>query len=254
MISKVQKVTWQQTAVILMAISTSFLLGMPRTATASPNVSITLQLVPKDVVNRQPSQLLMTFDSDAEVQNASLRITTPPCFAASGFPSTLPVFSKRLVQTATITPTGCDSGARELSIIAEVSQPGPPVRILSSQILAFTYATRITLWLYLLIGAFGVAIGYLLRLLVKVLAATTPPELAAGAQNNLAKTGQIGTFVKDHYYLTDFSVTLVLGILALLYLSHSTLPPDTASQWPGALTLGVSLGVLTNSELFTKLH
>jgi hypothetical protein len=67
-------------------------------------------------------------------------------------------------------------------------------------------------------------------------------------------TGPITGFVMRHYYTVDGTVTLVLGILALLGLSAHGRPPESTAWWGAALTLGVGLGLLTNSELITKVR
>ena len=240
------------------AVGSVLALGLiitPQSIAAPPKASIALRLVPANVVNRQSSELLVTIDSEAEVQDASLslKITAPPCFSSNPPASDLPAFSRNVIVTAIITAAGCDPAAQELPIIVDLSAKGPPSRTLASQSITFTYAKRIALSLYLLIGCVGIALGYLLRLLVKALAATTPPPLAPANPEQVAKIGPIGKFVNNHYYWTDFMVTVLLGFLALLYLVHSGSPPDSASQWYGALILGVSFGALTNSELITKL-
>ena len=104
---------------------------------------------------------------------------------------------------------------------------------------------------YLILGGLGIAAGYSLRLLVKVLSAVPAPQPVLGAADS---AGPITSFVIGHYYAVDFIVTLVLGFLALFALMQGARPPQVASAWPHAITLGASLGLLTNSELITRLR
>ena len=104
---------------------------------------------------------------------------------------------------------------------------------------------------YLILGGLGIATGYSLRLLVKVLSAVPAPQPALGPADG---EGPITSFVIGHYYAVDFIVTLVLGFLALFALMQGARPPQVASAWPHAITLGASLGLLTNSELITRLR
>jgi uncharacterized membrane protein len=111
------------------------------------------------------------------------------------------------------------------------------------------YVPAISLIPYLGLGLVGIVAGYLLRLLVKVLASITPPVPFTKNTGD----GPITRFVKKYYYLVDCLVTLVLGLFVLLYLIKDGHVPDSAAYWYGALVTGVGLGLLTNSELITKL-
>src|SRR5262249_17986829 len=111
---------------------------------------------------------------------------------------------------------------------------------------------------YLILGGGGISAGYGLRLLVRVLSAVPVPQpfgsAEAGELRVAHQTGPVTSFVASHYYAVDFAVTLVLGFLALFALMRGADPPAIASAWPHAITLGASLGLLTNSELITRLH
>ncbi len=61
-------------------------------------------------------------------------------------------------------------------------------------------------------------------------------------------------FVLEHYYWVDFAVTLTVGFLALAALMKNGRPPASAEYWPEAIVLGVGLGLLTNSDLLTRVH
>lgn len=112
------------------------------------------------------------------------------------------------------------------------------------------YTPTISLGRYLLVGLAGVLIGYAIRLLVKVLSTVPPPALAPTPAGS---AGPVTTFVTRHYYAVDCAVTLTLGLLVLIFFIKDGHPPDAGIQWYGALGIGVGLGLLTNSELVTKL-
>jgi len=226
--------------------------GTPR-AEAIDSPTLNLDMVPSALTNQQPSELIMTVESDTQVKDASLVITAPPCVSSNSSSLTLPVFSHKLIRTAVITGEKCEASGQKMPIIVELRESGASPQVLASQSFTFTYATELALATYLLLGCVGITIGYWLRLLVNTLATTKPTAAGAVQAADVEPPEGLKNFVKRHLLLTDFLVTLLLGILALLYLSHSGRPPDAAAQWPGALTLGGSLGVLTNSELFTRL-
>jgi hypothetical protein len=106
---------------------------------------------------------------------------------------------------------------------------------------------------YLGLGALGILVGYLLRVLMKVLSTTTAPAPDPTADPPPV-LGPIGRFVASHYYQVDCLVTLVLGLAALLFLVKDGHLPDNGVVWYGALLMGLALGLLTNSELITKLR
>ncbi len=143
---------------------------------------------------------------------------------------------------------------QEIPIVAELSirGTGGQGQVLAVQTATFSYEREIPLWLYVVLGFLGIAVGYSVRLVVKALSAVPAPSPAPPKPED-PQPGPLTTFIKSNYYYVDFGVTLVLGTVALLVLTHSGRPPAKAADWPGAVALGVSLGVLANSELFTRL-
>jgi hypothetical protein len=121
--------------------------------------------------------------------------------------------------------------------------------ILASRLFTFRYMAQISTAAYIALGGVGIALGYLLRMFVKVLSTIAPPR---PVQASPTSEGPISRFARTHYYVVDFLVTVTIGFLALVALMQGARPPQTAAAWPHALTLGVSLGLLTNSELLTK--
>jgi hypothetical protein len=101
------------------------------------------------------------------------------------------------------------------------------------------------------VGFCGIALGYLVRLVMKVEAKLPQPSPAPEKSEDV--TGPVTSFVARNYYKVDFALTLLLGNLVLLALSHSYHPPSKAADVPGALIFGFSLGLLTNSDLITRL-
>jgi hypothetical protein len=254
-IKSVTKTSMTRILVNFLLIGALFALGTSR-AEAIDRPTLNLEMVPPDLTNQQPSELIMTVESDTPMKDASLVITAPPCVSSNSSSLTTLVFSHKLIRTAVITGKKCEANGEKMPIIVELRETGSSSQVLASQSLTFKYTTELTLVTYLLLGCVGIATGYWLRLLVNVLVTARPRGAVGGGRAEVAEVEPpegLKKFVKNHLLLTDFLVTLLLGILAMLYLSHSGKPPDAAAQWPGALTLGASLGVLTNSELFTGL-
>ena len=96
------------------------------------------------------------------------------------------------------------------------------------------------------------------RLVVDSLNALPKPVLpaaaAAGVGGGAPDLGWVSTFIKTHYYLMDFLVTLILGFLALVALVKDNHAPDSGLYWYSALGLGFGIGLLTNSDLVTRLR
>jgi len=123
---------------------------------------------------------------------------------------------------------------------------------------ALKYGPGLSLWNYFVIGVLGIAIGYSARLVVDSLNALPKPVLpaavAAGGGGGAPDLGWVSTFIKTHYYLMDFLVTLILGFLALVALVKDNHAPDSGLYWYSALGLGFGIGLLTNSDLITRLR
>jgi len=123
------------------------------------------------------------------------------------------------------------------------------------QLYPINYIPEVPLAAYFGFGLVGIFLGYWLRLFVKILSSTTPPQPAPiAAGNPPANPGPFTSFVMKHYYAVDLSVTIAIGFLILVSLIKDGNPPDNALAWYSAVAMGVGLGLLTNSELITKLR
>ena len=149
-----------------------------------------------------------------------------------------------------------DVATGEYSVLAHATaQPsGTGVPLAVDQAVTFTYTRRLPVKCYFLLGLAGFVLGYLLRIVTGVLkkipapAPAIPNDAGGGGQD-----GPVTMFVKRHYYLVDFLVSLVLAFVVLLYLMREGHPPDTASAWYGALLTGIGLGFLTNNDLLARI-
>lgn len=130
---------------------------------------------------------------------------------------------------------------------------GTSLKQVASDVLEFDYQPGLPVCIYLLVGVAGIAIGYVVRMLVLTLKAVEPQVEAEKLATSEGPKG-LRKFVLQYYWWVDFSVTLVLGFLALLALMKDGRPPVTATYWHHAAMLGVGLGLLTNSDLLTRVQ
>ncbi|HYC58657.1 MAG TPA: hypothetical protein VEK79_03745 [Thermoanaerobaculia bacterium] len=136
---------------------------------------------------------------------------------------------------------------------------GDPI---STTYFSFTYVPLVTLRLYFLLGVLGIAIGYFVRAAKKLLDSTQPaPHRVALAQaqairaagaDNVVPPSTPQTLFWKYWYLLDFGVTVILGIVVLITLMQNGLPPTTAGYPVNAFAIGFGIGLLTNTEIITK--
>ncbi len=98
----------------------------------------------------------------------------------------------------------------------------------------------------------GVGLGYLVRLLILLLTEADKPVPLAGLGGGAPPVAWV-KWVREHYYLVDGSVMLLLGYLVLVYMAKNNLAPDVAVSGPHCLVYGATLGLLTNTRLLTQL-
>lgn len=225
--------------------------------TSSP--SLKLQLVPKNVVDKYPTELLITVEAPTRI-DAQVRVTMPPGFEAVPKSFSLSGFSGKVIETATLRGTGERVLAGERPILVELTGAAPAgggtAPVLASESLSFEFAPEIPLWFYLVVGTAGVMLGYGARYLVNLLKAVGPPPLSDSEKQALTDSGRKTKWpewARRHYYLLDFAVTLALGFAVLVVMASGGRPPQAATLWPGALTTGFGLGLLANSELLTRI-
>jgi hypothetical protein len=139
---------------------------------------------------------------------------------------------------------------------------GSAVEPLSTTYFNFTYVPLVEVHAYFFLGALGIALGYLVRMAKKLLDSTEPPPhrialAKAEALRANATTGDVPPTTPQrlfwkYWYVVDFGVTVVLGIVVLITLMQNGLPPTTASHSANAFAIGIALGLLTNTEIITK--
>jgi hypothetical protein len=233
---------------ILMAATTS----PAAVVNAEPAIpAVQMKLIPKGVYGDAPSQLLVT-TKGAPLAGLKLSLR-----ATHGFRVNPPEVQWSTTDThssfVVIADVYSGSAASPSSgtVIATVSRiDSGAQRVITNEFLDFDYQPVLPVCLYLVIGAAGVAIGYLLRLAIRALSETQPPQTAALAAQ--PSPAGLRAFVLKHYYWLDFGVTLVLALLVLMSLMKDGHPPSNAPYWYSALGIGVGLGLLTNSDLLTK--
>lgn len=217
-------------------------------------VSVAPVMSPPSVAGSQPSSLVVTIDAAQEVAGGELRITVPGDFKQIN-PLPLPRFSRKYIARFDVAPTAHARDPGERIVVVELTQAdaaGAKV-MLAAQTVTFQFRPEIGLRLYYLLALAAIPVGYLVRLLSKILSTMPaplpePPDPTTGGQT----PGPISRFVARHYYLSDLLVTAVLGGLTLILLEKDGHPPAAAATIGGALVTGFGLGLLTNSELFTK--
>lgn len=241
-----------------------------------PKVKLTLQVSPEATFRRRPVMLTCVVEATPSLTGASLVLDIPPGLAvksvstpdssrmklpaeaaavtASRVATALPAFSGSLTLSYLLAGANVEVAPGQYPLNVQLTRDSSGVTaVLASGTTTLTLRPEQSLTAYLGLGALGIVLGYLLRVLIKVLSTTTPPapEPRRGTEPVL---GPIGRFVAAHYYQVDCAVTLLLGLAALLVLVKEGHLPENGAAWYGALLLGLGLGLLTNSELITKLR
>jgi hypothetical protein len=252
------------------------LLVVATPASGAQAVRINNMLRPDGPIRNAPAQLVLTLDVVQPQPRASLTILAPPGFRVEEVRASeqgketqstntntvrvgLGTLQGRVTKVFMLHPPEVRIPRGKYRLLATVSTaPAPNVTVDSAPMVAgdsiiqqsdfdVEYIPAIPIVQYLLWGLLGVAVGYGIRLLVKVLSKIPEPIPLANDD------GPITKFVKKYYFLVDCLVTLVLGLFVLLYLIKDGHVPDSAAYWYGAVVTGVGLGLLTNSELIVKL-
>jgi hypothetical protein len=217
--------------------------------------TIQTEIVPDQLSLNMTANLTVTVNCSVAAQDQTLHVTSPPDFTVS--PSSSPVCSSTginierfVVQTPhTYLPPA------NWTFVAFVSDKNGQLAAVTC---ALKYGAGLSLMYYFILGILGIAIGYSARLVVDSLNALPKPVLpaaaAAGVGGGAPDLGWVSTFIKTHYYLMDFLVTLILGFLALVALVKDNHAPDSGLYWYSALGLGFGIGLLTNSDLVTRLR
>jgi hypothetical protein len=220
-----------------------------------PTVVVKATLEPVELTNNQPSQLIVQLQASQQSGTLRLEVTPPPGFQIRQ-PAGVKIASFQGSYTASpffLEPsnTKAEVGSHSLLVRVFAGEGTANVTTIDTNI-AFTYVSRISIPTYFLLGGLGIFFGYLIRLLVKVLQAVPAP--APEPDPGQRAVGLITGFVQRHYYFVDCSVTLSIGLISLSLLLKDNHVPDSGMYWYSALGAGFALGLLTNSELLSKVR
>jgi hypothetical protein len=219
------------------------------------DVGVTATMSPPSLKGAQGAQFVVTAVLPAGSNEGSVESQVPPGFTASET-------SIRIIGDAGVpirrsitlkADSTVESGRK--TVIADLwagAAGAPRKRVGATLRYDFDYSSdRLPISEYIWVGLLGVAIGYFVRLMVKTLGSVPAPKPAPG--DPVPEDGPLTRFTRSHYYVVDGGVTLVLSLIVMLALIKNGRPPDSAAQWYGALIGGAALGLLTNSELITKI-
>lgn len=230
------------------------LVGQNVAVAEQPATLLKAHLEPSDVVNQEAVQLLVEVQSTQLATNLRLEVTPPPGFQAKPTtPITLPSFQGHYtVPTISIQRSNGPMSIGQRTLMVRVlSGDDKASTALAETSVPFAYKSRISIPFYLFAGGLGILMGYGLRLLIKVLQAVPTPSPAPVPG---PAPGPITAFVQKNYYLVDCGVTMAVGLLSLTILLKDNHVPESGLYWYSALGAGVALGLLTNSELLSKLR
>lgn len=216
------------------------------------------ELTPSQLQFNAAATLTVTMDCPTTTDEQTVEVTPPPGFTVS--PKSYQLGTTAGTKTRQFevqTPRAYIAPANWRFFILFSARNAE----LASLSVPFPYRSGIPLYQYFLLGVFGIGVGYLARLVVDSLNALPKPVLpvpaaVAGPAGALPAPdlGWFTAFIRNHYYFMDFVVTLVLGFLALTVLIKDNHPPDSGMYWYSALSLGFGIGLLTNSDLVTRLR
>jgi hypothetical protein len=159
-----------------------------------------------------------------------------------------------------LTPRAGSTAAGERVLIVDlVAGSSHTERLLQSHEITIMLRPQLAMGCYLLIGGLGILLGYLLRQIIRSTGQVRTPFLSQPPAEvpRLPQQGWLTTMIQrkpSTYFVVDGSVTLFLGLGAMLALVKGDLLPDAGTSWHGTLLLGAGLGLLTNSDLLTRLR
>jgi hypothetical protein len=217
--------------------------------------SISAEVTPSELSLNASATLTVTVDCPTSTQEQTLEVFPPPGFTVS--PKTYSLGSSAGHKTRQFEVQGPRTYVASASwkFVVLLSDKNGELASLSQP---FIYRSGISLIPYFVLGLLGIGTGYLARLVVDSLNSLPKPVLpaaaAAPAGGGIPNLGWFTEFMKENYYLMDFGVTVVLGFLALTALVKDNHPPESAMYWYSALGLGFGIGLLTNSDLVTRLR
>jgi hypothetical protein len=238
-----------------LAKTLSLLIFLGGTATYGAGPTVRVSMAPAEIINDGLSKLTIDIDTPSELNGAILEVTPPVGFSV--LPQnkiTLPVFNTTYKETGfSLKRTGSSAIIGQAKVSVHLSPDANSHLSPAFGEIQFNYKERISNCSYIVWGLIAIIIGYGIRLILKAQQAV-PAPLPAPALPAPPPGGPITRFVTKYYYPVDCTLTVIIGILALLVLLKDNHVPDTTLYWYSALGAGVALGALTNSELITKVR
>lgn len=160
-------------------------------------------------------------------------------------------------------------------VVAKIAPANMPNSPLSTTFFSFTYVPLVDVQTYFILGAFGIVAGYVVRVAKKLLDSTEPaPHRVALAKAQVRRDASKGvTLSKEstesdvaaaappskpqmlfwkYWYAVDFTTAVIVGTVLLITLMQNGRPPSTAGYAANAFAVGFAIGLLTNTELVTK--
>jgi len=239
------------------AIGRSGLLWAAVCSAAAQGVpSVSFSLHTKDFDSSDSAQLLITGNIPANISKIHIEFLPGAKFSVQPAAVDLDTSSTGTKIVTAVVTRDKNALSGDYFLIAHATAMTDKSTLISfDQQINFTYTKRLAIWNYLMLGLAGFVLGYLVRIFTTVLKAVPAPSPAPVPGGGAAVgDGPITRFVKAHYYPVDLTVSILLGLAALLYLIRDGHPPDSASAWYGALLTGLGLGFLTNNDLMARIR
>ncbi len=220
---------------------------------AAQNVSsVQLPEIPRDLTRGKAAQFSVTVLAP---QGGTLSLVLPSGFQAQPASHDVASSPKPFQWIFNVTPPARNQVIQDGVVQARLVKAGSPPVLLASDTKSLSYEVGQSLMGYYLFGLLGIAVGYAMRKLMKAFSEAAPPEetIQMMAADDPVP-GWLKQLVARHYYSVDALITLVLGVLALYKLVNSDQRPPEDGLYPmGAIVLGFLIGLLTHSELVTRI-
>ena len=94
--------------------------------------------------------------------------------------------------------------------------------------------------------------GFLLRAVADI-AAREPPGRGLGGAQNEPVPDWVLKGVKAHWIRVECFISIVVGVMALVFLRWAQVPPLVPNSIPWSLGLGFGIGLMTSNDIATKL-
>jgi hypothetical protein len=221
--------------------------------TSKTSLAIDAMLHPASLSSRAESQLIISIAS-AEAFSGSLQLTVPP-LVQSIQPIPISILTPGTLQL--IVPLKLNAINQAVSGVIVVEASNKDGARVAGKSLTISVTPLIDFSSFVTWGAIGVALGFLAKYLIELMkwaSSETPAQTATAGPGGSPKPSPDQLFfARKYYWLFDFMVTLILGVSALVLSAKGNLPPDLASSPWHAMVFGAALGLLSNSQLISRL-